>query len=103
MSFNLSIVSSCFYIEKFLILILYFRFIFVMLRYGRTALQNNFIAELETTYKNNILFINFLMNSTALQGYICVTENPPKLRGPYKVTCYVTQNKIRRVKEEGNP
>ncbi|XP_046848759.1 transmembrane protein 181-like isoform X2 [Xenia sp. Carnegie-2017] len=34
-------------------------FVFVLLRYGRTALQNNFIAELETTYKNTAEFLLF--------------------------------------------
>lgn len=47
------------FLTALMLVVVVVSFIFVMLRYGRTALQNNFIAELETTYKNTAEFLMF--------------------------------------------
>ncbi|XP_028411107.1 transmembrane protein 181-like isoform X2 [Dendronephthya gigantea] len=47
------------FLTALMVVVVVVSFIFVMLRYGRTVLQNNFIAELETTYKNTAEFLMF--------------------------------------------
>ena len=47
------------FLTALMLVVVIVSFVFVMLRYGRTALQNNFIAELETTYKNTAEFLMF--------------------------------------------